>query len=96
MSQFAEQIPGYDISLFNPVLDATGIDGAWDFTVNYDAVKGLSADAPQPDREVASDPSGSLSFAEAIEKQLGLKVRTERRLMPVLVIDHIEQNPAGN
>jgi uncharacterized protein (TIGR03435 family) len=37
-----------------------------------------------------------LSFAEVIEKQLGLKLKTEKRLMPVLVIDHIEQKPAEN
>ena len=109
MAQFAEQIPGFDITLFYPVLDATGINGAWDFTINYDAAKSLSAYDPQPDGAqsgdtaasigevaVASDPSGSLSFAEAIEKQLGLKLRTEKRLMPVLVIDHIEEKPAEN
>jgi uncharacterized protein (TIGR03435 family) len=39
MAQFAEQIPGFDITLFYPVLDATGINGAWDFTINYDALK---------------------------------------------------------
>jgi uncharacterized protein (TIGR03435 family) len=98
MAQFAEQIPGFDITLFYPVLDATGINGAWDFTINYDAVKSFSANAPQPDVgfPAASDPSGSLSFAETIEKQLGLKLSTEKRLMPVLVIDHIEPKPAEN
>jgi uncharacterized protein (TIGR03435 family) len=98
MAQFAEQIPGFDITLFYPVLDATGIDGAWDFTINYDAAKSLSDHAPQPDGgfPAASDPSVYLSFAEAIEKQLGLKLRAEKRLMPVLVIDHIEEKPAEN
>jgi len=98
MAQFAEQIPGFDLTLFYPVLDATGIDGAWDFTITYDAAKSLSDHAPQPDggSPAASDPSVYLSFAEVIEKQLGLKLKTEKRLMPVLVIDHIEQKPAEN
>ena len=109
MAQFAEQIPGFDMTFVYPVLDATGIDGAWDFTINYDAAKNVFSDALQPDGAqsggaaasvldvpTASDPSGYLSFAEAIEKQLGLKLRAEKRLLPVLVIDHIEQKPTEN
>ena len=41
MAQFAEQIPAYDTDFYYPVLDATGIDGAWDFTINYDAMARL-------------------------------------------------------
>jgi uncharacterized protein (TIGR03435 family) len=102
MAQFAEQIQAYESDVFYPVLDATGIDGAWDFTLNYDAFANLAARAPLrrgPDPGPASeatDPSGSVSFIGAVEKQLGLKLETHKRPEPVLVIDHIEEKPTEN
>jgi len=42
MAQFAEQIQAYDTDILYPVLDATGIDGAWDFTINYNALGNLA------------------------------------------------------
>lgn len=102
MAQFAEQIQAYDSDIYYPVLDATGVDGAWDFTVTYDAFAGINARFPQfarpsagPDG-AASDPSGALGFAEAIEKQLGLKLEVHKRPEPVLVFDHIDEKPTEN
>jgi uncharacterized protein (TIGR03435 family) len=103
MAQFAELIPAYAIEMSYPVLDATGMEGAWDFTVNWDAMASLYARYPQfsgaavaPASGEASEPSGSLTFAEAIERQLGLKLKMEKRPEPVLVIDHIDEKPAEN
>jgi len=86
LAQFAEQIQAYDPVILYPVLDATGMDGAWDFTLNYNALANLApllaelrdraaarAGAPASTAEPA-EPSGSVSFADAIEKQLGLKL----------------------
>jgi len=44
----------------------------------------------------ASDPNGAITLFEAIEKQLGLKLATQKRPAPVLVIDHAEQKPTDN
>jgi uncharacterized protein (TIGR03435 family) len=44
----------------------------------------------------AADPSGGLSLFDAVSKQLGLKLEMQKRPMPVLVIDHVEQKPADN
>ena len=33
---------------------------------------------------------------EAVRKQLGLKLEMRKRMLPVLVIDHIEEKPAEN
>jgi len=102
MAQFAEQIPAYDSDIYFPVPDGTGISGAWDFTLNYDGLAGLTARFPQfgataPNANGdAADPSGSVSFAGAIEKQLGLKLEVHKRPEPVLVIDHIEEKPTEN
>jgi len=100
MAQFAEQIPAYKIDIYYPVLDGTGIDGAWDFTVDYDTFFGRArgpaagpGDGAVPE---ASDPSGSVPFADAIQKQLGLKLEVHKRPQPVLVIDHMEEFPTEN
>jgi uncharacterized protein (TIGR03435 family) len=41
----------------------------------------------------AEDPSGSLDFAGAVERQLGLKLEMHKRPLPVLVIEHMEEKP---
>jgi len=44
----------------------------------------------------ASDPNGALSLFDAMNKQLGLKLEMQKRPMPVLVIDHVEEKPTDN
>ncbi len=106
MAQFAEQIQAYDPDMFYPVLDGTQLDGAWDFTINYDAFAKVLADLLARTRLLAgrgadpnggvSDPSGAVSFTDVLEKQLGLKLEKQKRPEPVLVIDHIEETPTEN
>jgi uncharacterized protein (TIGR03435 family) len=80
-----------------PIKDATGIEGHWDFSVNFSGV-GLLPGArfdPNASTEV-SDPNGSLSLPEAMQKQLGLKLDMGKRPLPVLVVDHVEEKPSEN
>jgi uncharacterized protein (TIGR03435 family) len=104
MAQFAEQLQtlaaGY---LFTPVLDATGLEGTWDFTLNFSPAgafggggRGGDGITTPSDSGTASDPSGALSLFDAINKQLGLKLEKQKRPLPVLVIDHVEQKPTDN
>ena len=105
MAQFAEDLqrmaPGY---IHNPVVDATGLEGAWDFTLSFTPVGALTGgggrggDAGQPAgaAPMASDPTGGLSLFDAVNKQLGLKLEMRKRVMPVLVIDHVEEKPTDN
>lgn len=106
MAQFAAQLqdiaPGY---IKVPVLDATGLEGSWDFTVNFSpaglfqAGRGGGArggDAAAAPSGEASEPTGGLTLPEAIEKQLGLKLVLQKRTVPVLVVDHVEQKPTDN
>jgi len=110
MAQFAEKLksiaPGY---IHTPVLDATGLEGGYDFTLNFSPA-GLNRMGGGPGRggpevvltpstegvPAASDPNGAITLFEAIEKQLGLKLQAQKRLVPVLVIDHVEQKPTEN
>jgi uncharacterized protein (TIGR03435 family) len=105
MAQFAAQLqsiaPGY---IHSPVLDATGLDGSFDFTLSFSPAGlaggrggrgGIAGPTPGGTGE-ASDPNGAVTLFEAIEKQLGLKLEMQKRPIPVLVIDRIEQKPTEN
>lgn len=86
--------------IYNPVLDGTGIKGSWDFTLSFssaDKVKASTAGAAPPDgSSAASDPNGALSLFDAVNRELGLKLEKQKRPLPVLVIDHMEEKPTDN
>ena len=44
----------------------------------------------------ASEPSGGYTVFEAIEKQLGLKLKAEKRNERVIVVDHLDTTPTEN
>jgi uncharacterized protein (TIGR03435 family) len=106
MAQFADLLPGLAPGyLRTPVQDATGLEGGWDFSVNFSPVGvvqgggrgGRGGDGPPPPGgSEVSDPNGALSLFDALNKQLGLKLDTQKRPMPVLIIDHIEEKPTEN
>jgi uncharacterized protein (TIGR03435 family) len=100
MSQFADQLQRLSPELTQPVLDATAIEGSWDLTLTFNPSAGMmngpgrggEAGAVAP----ASDPSGSYTIFEAMERQLGLKLEKQKRPIQVFVIDHLEQKPTDN
>jgi len=107
MAQFAELLPGIAPGyLHTEVLDATGLEGGWDFTFSFSPAGvlqlnrgGANSDAGTPaagGTTEASEPSGALTLFDAMTKQLGLKLEAQKRPIPVLVIDHIERKPIEN
>jgi uncharacterized protein (TIGR03435 family) len=72
------------------VTDATGLKGAYDFTLNFRPVGSLIRAAS----DARFDPSSDISVFDAVAK-LGLKL--ERRLQParVVVIDRVDEKPVG-
>jgi uncharacterized protein (TIGR03435 family) len=108
MAQFAEKLKtiarGY---IHSPVLDATGLTGGYDFTLSFSPAGALQAGgnggrggegpaAPSDAPAAASDPNGAITLFEAIDKQLGLKLESQKRPVTVLVIDRAEQKPTEN
>jgi uncharacterized protein (TIGR03435 family) len=94
--EFQELAPGY---IYSDVRDATGIAGTWDFTLSFSSAwltKGGGGMIPAADPAPASDPNGAISFFDAVNKQLGLKLEKQKRSLPVLVIDHIDEQPTEN
>jgi len=45
---------------------------------------------------MAPDPAGTMAFGEALDKELGLKLEVQKRVIPVLVIDHVNRTPTDN
>ncbi len=113
VAQFAEQLQTIAGPYFRyPVLNASGIEGSWDFSLSFSPTPPNLAGPNQAGGSgggrngggksgvaaavVSSDPSGAVSIFDAVEKQLGLKLEMHKRPESVLVIDHIEEKPADN
>ena len=79
-----------------PVLDSTGLEGGYDFTVNFSTARQFKGGMVPPPGAAASDPNGAITFPEAMEKQLGLKLELVKRPVAVLVVDHVEEKPTDN
>jgi uncharacterized protein (TIGR03435 family) len=107
MAQRASQLQylanGY---VHSAVLDSTGLEGGWDFTLSFSTagqLQGGQGGGPPPaavpggsSTAAASDPNGAISLPDAMEKQLGVKLELQKRPVPVMVIDHVEQKPTDN
>ena len=78
------------------IKDATGIEGNFDFSVNFSGVGLLPGRAFDPNAAGTTDPNGSLTLPEALQKQLGLKLEMGKHPLPVLVIDRVEDKPSAN
>ncbi len=95
--------PGY---IYGTVLDKTALKGSYNFTLSFSAVGQLAGNGnPPPSAQKApdgsatseaSDPNGAVSLFDAVRRELGLKLEKVRRPVPVLVIDHIDENPTPN
>jgi uncharacterized protein (TIGR03435 family) len=102
MAQFAEKASSLtgDFPPI-PVADLTGLKGGFDFSVTWMPAPRQNpgepaADAGQATGSVeATAPTGRLTFFEALDKQLGLKLQQQKLPMPVMVVDHVER-PAEN
>jgi uncharacterized protein (TIGR03435 family) len=71
--------------LTNPVVDSTGLKGAWDFDIKWTGRGQLS--------KAGAD---GISIFDAVDKQLGLKLDLQTAPRPVLIVDSVNQKPAPN
>ncbi|MCU1320641.1 MAG: hypothetical protein JWM43_290 [Acidobacteriaceae bacterium] len=104
IKQMGEELAHYSTGyVYTPVLDGTGLKGSYDFTLYWSSAS-LTILKPPPSpsdqqgagQQGGSDPNGALTLYNAVDKQLGLKMVKEKRLVPVLVMDHIEETPTEN
>ncbi len=74
-----------------PVVDQTGLSGKYDFTLEWTPE---STALPPPGADTQPDSQGP-TFLEALQEQLGLKLKPTKAPVDVLVIDDIEK-PSPN
>jgi uncharacterized protein (TIGR03435 family) len=77
----------------HPVVDGTGLQGGWDFVMGWTPRSillptALNANPPA----TSTDPNG-ISVFEAMEKELGLKLVKQKKSIPVIVVDHVDEKP---
>lgn len=80
MAGFANRLSGPNFHLDRPVVDLTGIKGAWDFTLAW---------APDDSQE-------GPSLFTALEEQLGLRLETRKLTFQILIVDSINRTPTVN
>src|SRR5262249_37442095 len=94
MADLAKNLPNWAPAYFDhPVFDATGLTGGWNFSLVWTGrgqLLGNLAPKAEGGGLNAADPGGASAF-EAVEKQLGFKLQSQKRPMPVTVIDHVEK-----
>jgi uncharacterized protein (TIGR03435 family) len=83
------------VVLDRPVVDQTGLDGRFDFTLNWTPDEfqfaGFGPNVPRPPPAADAPPD----LYTAIQQQLGLKIEATKAPTEVIVIDHAEK-PSEN
>lgn len=67
-----------------PVVDSTGLKGAWDFDLKWTPKGPLAAGR------------GGISLFDAVDKELGLTLQPQKLPMPVIVVDSVNRKPTDN
>ena len=91
MKKFADLI-GHEAG--RPVTDATGLEGVYDFTLDWSPAAGLRLDAGESGAPAPA--AGGPSVFTALEEQLGLRLESGKGPIEVLVVDKVERTPLGN
>ena len=76
-----------------PVVDATGIDGEYDFSLTFAAETDAGLPQGFQGNPALSDPAPSLS--EAVKKY-GLRIEPRKETIDMFVITHVEKTPTEN
>ena len=77
-----------------PVVDRTGLDGAYDLELEWSSDLGLQQAPPGAAGASELTPDG-LSLFTALQEQLGLRLQADRGPVDLVVIDFAEQ-PTSN
>jgi uncharacterized protein (TIGR03435 family) len=88
------------VALDRPVVDKTGLDGRYNFSLTWktdDVPPASNREEPQRPAAPGKDAIASRpSLFDAIQEQLGLKLDARTGSIYMLVIDHAEKVPTAN
>lgn len=86
MAQFAQSLPVMAPAyITEPVVDSTGLKGAWDFDIHWTPLRALHMAGPD-----------GLSIFDAVDKELGLKLEEKTAPGTALVVDKVNRKPTAN
>jgi uncharacterized protein (TIGR03435 family) len=89
MAQLAEKMRSAGQAYVgHPVIDLTGLSGAYDFTASWTPFARIA--------RRAADDIVTLTLFEALDRQLGLKLATQKHPMQIVVVDHCDRTPTAN
>lgn len=80
--------------LGQPVTDATGLDGRYDYALSFLMEPGGRAAGPLASN--GPEPEFGISLIDAVRDQLGLRLEKKKGQADVLVVDHAEKVPIEN
>jgi len=85
MQRLASFLGGPNVRLGRPVVDKTGLDGVFDFTLDW-----------TPDSDAEKSAGHAPSIFVALQEQLGLRLEARKGPVEVLIVDHVERVPTDN
>ena len=95
MAAFADAIPrlfgAFQYLLGNPVVDQTGLKGAWNFDFKFS----YRMSAAMLSR-LGFQAADTITLFDAFEKQLGLRLDPVKVPMPVIAVDSVNESPTEN
>jgi uncharacterized protein (TIGR03435 family) len=89
LAMWASQTPYDNV----PVLDMTGLQGRYDFTLVMDRPSGGTSEGGDAPRELSSPDNLLADFKRILPKQLGLTLERRKAPVDVLVIDRVDKEP---
>ncbi len=76
------------------IVDKTGLEGRYDFTLEFAGYHGPGGAFPPPPTDGQTDTAPFL--IDALRQQLGLILTEKKALLDVLVVDHVDKVPTEN
>jgi uncharacterized protein (TIGR03435 family) len=92
MADFAMDLNQATSFFDHQIVDATGSKDGWNFSIGWSS--GNQGPRPPNANQTgeAAEPTGLTSY-EAVEKLTGLKLVKQKRSIPVIIVDHVDEKP---
>jgi uncharacterized protein (TIGR03435 family) len=92
MAEFARNLEQATGFFDHPIVDETGLQGGWSFLLGWSRPQVPQVPNPNQPAGAVADPNYMSSY-EAVERQLGVKLVKQKRSIPVIVVDHVAEQP---
>jgi len=95
LADYLQELAPRDFAV--PIVDQTGLTGAYDFKLDWTPTASPTAVPPTDDAPVTAPPAeAGPTIFDAVQLQLGLKLERKRLPLPIIVVDHVDRVPAEN